>query len=300
MRSLHPSSRLRRFALLALALVAGGAGCAATAPPLEPPSGPPGPALAVAPLRQAYVPTAARPVFAEVPAGERAVCGACGEELDPAPKARPAACPECGRNALRAPFVPPYAPPLLDEEAQRRFVELLARRGTFARVLRLAPGADEELLAQARKGGARWLLSVELSDARTRLLRKNGWHVPKAVLFVLCAVLIFPGIDPPNWFLPGEDYGTEATLRWRLRDVASGETLGRGEERTLLAADSFAAFGLGGVPSRPFYFAGFLRTPGCLDEEAWEGIADTLQPAAREGLARALVRLAEARRETAK
>ena len=49
--------------------------------------------------------------------------------------------------------------------------------------------------------------------------RKNAWYVPKVIIFIASAILIFPGVDPLNWILPGEDYGVVAYGRWSLRDA---------------------------------------------------------------------------------
>jgi len=178
----------------------------------------------------------------------------------------------------------------------------LRDRGTFASVTLVdAPGPASPkrsalLLNTAEKAEAEWLLELEIDGLEVAFLEYNGLHVPKIVTFVVCAFLIFPAVDPPNWFIAGEDYGIRAKGRWLLRAVKTGVVLGRGHFEHELCRDAFAPIGLGDIPSRGFFLAGFLRIPGCLGEEHWRDISQNLKSSGDLGLLHALVREAEALR----
>ena len=118
-------------------------------------------------------------------------------------------------------------------------------------------------------------------------------NVRYAKTLIACSILIFPAVDPPNWLLPGEVYGIEQRARWKVTDPA-GKVLARGEVK-VTTTDRFAAFGPGAT--RPWFIIGFLRVPGCLDEEDWGVISSQLEPRAQVDLARALVKAVEAERE---
>ncbi len=144
-------------------------------------------------------------------------------------------------------------------------------------------------LETARARGARWLLEPVLDECRVELVERNGWFAFEVVDLIVSSILIFPAVDPINWFVPGEDYGVVQRLTWRLTDLEGG--LASEGRRELTTKASFNELGPG--PSREFYVVGFLRAPGCLDEEAWAEIAEQLTPTAAEDLARALVVAAE-------
>lgn len=296
-----PAFPARALLVLAVTLLAG---CAAAPEPLAAPEGAPGPRIAFAPLTRDYVPTHALPeraVGERVEAYERFQCAACGEPAPPEGGAL-APCPECGglryRPAFAAPFRPAVDDPLPAVEA------LLEQRGTFAGVSHLEAPAGagelaherrEALLTAARAADAAWLVELALEDVRVELAERNALHPLKIVVFILSAVLIFPGVDPLDWFLPGEDYALKARVRWRLWDTASGSLLAEGTQESE-ARRSFAPFGLGDAGSRSWFLAGFLRVPGCLDEEDWDEIADQLVDRGRDALERALVELIERQR----
>jgi hypothetical protein len=290
----------RTFALL-LALTLS-TGCASVRP-LPAPEGPPGPALAVAPVSFVLEPTADRETRPVVEPGERAACKACGERQPTSDVARDR-CDDCdAAKGFQDPFVEPYVPRFDGRGVTSTVVGTLRKRGTFESVRRLkgkgpvSRKRTKALLAQARKAKAELLLELEVDELAVRFLEYNGWHGPKIAIAILSWILIFPAIDPPNWFIPGEDYGVVASGRWRLRTVESGELTGEGRFEHELCRDSFAAFGLGDIPSREFYFVGFLRAPECLDEADWAEISEQLIDNAEVGLVRALVEVAEGRRK---
>ena len=252
--------------LLALcALAAACAGCAAPAPPDygPPPSGPRAPALLVAPLPRTYTPTLEEPKDEE------------------------------GRPPL---FSPPFRIALDAAPLQGDLVAVLGERGGFQRVgpLEAPPSSRHaERVSAAREAGAKLLLEVSLDDAEVRLVETNGWHGVKVGVLIVSSILIFPAVDPFNWFIPGEDYGVTLHASWELTDLETGARLGRGYLRSS-AKDSFAAFGPG--PTRPWYVIGFLRTPGCIDPEEWQEIGSQLLEPARAQLLADLVRAVEANR----
>ena len=260
------SSRPPPLAALFLALWVGlGAGCAAVPLP-EPgplPEGPPAGALSVAPLPRAYVPTLEEP-------------------LD-----------EQGQRPL---FTPPYRIAIKAGEVRQGVLRSLDSRGGFASVqpLEAPPKAlPSELLRAARAAGSELLLEVTLDDAEVRLLETNNLHGFKIAVLIVSSILIFPAVDPLNWFLPGEEYGVTLHATWRLTEVATGKKLGRGYLEST-ASDSFAAFGFG--YTRPWYVIGFLRAPGCIDEEEWEDIGSQLVERAQAQLQADLIDAVEAAR----
>lgn len=260
-------ARLRTLsAPLFLALWVGlGAGCAAVPLPTPGPApeGPPAGALSVAPLPRAYVPTLEEP-------------------LD-----------DQGQRPL---FTPPYRIAVEAGEVRQKVLSALASRGGFQRVqgLEAPPKAlPSELLKAARAQGSELLLEVTLDDAEVRLVETNGLHGFKIAVLIVSSILIFPAVDPLNWFLPGEDYGVTLHASWRLTEVATGKKLGRGYLEST-ASDSFAAFGFG--YTRPWYVIGFLRTPGCIDEEEWEEIGAQLLERAQAQLEVDLIEAVEAAR----
>ncbi len=284
--------------------------CAGPAPmPLDPPpvEAKARPALAIAPLVRLDRASAERPqrtgtyvqsalvstVFVECLCGEGGISDTRGFRQP---------CTECGSTDLREPFSPPYRADLNVHMVRTRAGALLEERGVFSRVVLLPaddPTIDPDLgvtpevrhdwRETARARGARWLLEPVLDECRVELVEKNGYHALKVVNLIVCSILIFPAVDPINWVIPGEDYGVVQRLTWRLTDLEAG--LVSDGARDLTTKASFNALGPG--PSREFYVVGFLRAPGCLDEEAWAEIAEQLTPTAAEDLARALVVAAE-------
>ncbi|MCW8140694.1 MAG: hypothetical protein KIT58_17475 [Planctomycetota bacterium] len=297
--------------------------------PLEPPlrDANPRPALAIAPLVRLDRASVDRPTWppsgGQVWAGDanriRAQqtpleCQACGEEVpspplvirraddEVAPAASPT-CPDCGGTTFYLePFSTPYRPATDLAATRARAGALLAERGVFERV-HLLPADDPTLdpvlgvtpevrhvwRETARARGARWLLEPVLEEARVELIEKNGLHALKVVNLILSSIFIFPGVDPLNWFIPGEDYGVVQRLAWRVTDLDDGP--GGEGLRELVTRASFADIGPG--PTRGFFIVGFLRAPGCLDEEDWTHVAGQLTEVAAEDLARALVGAAE-------
>ena len=289
-----------RCVLLAL-LLASLAGCATPLPTLAPPEGDPGPTLALAGVTFNCAPTAARLETASVGPYERKECVACGEE-QPVEQAARAACVDCGAGSFRRAFSRPYVPTFDAAGITERLASTIRERETFASVTTVAASGPPSrqrsalLLEEAQKAEAEWLLEFEVDSLEVAFLEYNGLHVPTVATFIVCAFLIFPAIDPPNWFLPGEDYGIRAKGRWRLLAVETGVVLGKGRFERELCRDSFAPIGLGGIPSRGFFLAGFLRIPGCLDEEHWRDISQNLKRSGDLGLLHALVVETEARR----
>ncbi|MCO5165152.1 MAG: hypothetical protein M9894_02135 [Planctomycetes bacterium] len=207
-------------------------------------------------------------------------------------------CRECGAADFQAPFTLPYRPATDLAAARARAATLLAERGVFERVHLLPdddPTLDPDLgvtpevrhvwRETARARGARWLLEPVLEEARVELLEKNGLHALKVVTLIVSSIFIFPAVDPLNWFIPGEDYGVVQRLAWRVTDLDEGP--GGEGQRELVTRASFADLGPG--PTRGFFIVGFLRAPGCLDEEDWAHIAGQLTEVAAEDLARGLV-----------
>lgn len=286
------------------------------APPVE---ANPRPALAIAPLVRLDTATLERRTWPPSesehrPDPERAAahlpavltCTTCGEETAPPLHDDGAAAPPCedcgGTRYYRDPFWPPFRPRVRVADVRARAADLLDQRGVFSRVVLLPaddPTIDPDLgvtpeirhawLETARARGARWLLEPVLDECRVELVEKNGLHALKVANLIVCSILIFPAVDPTNWFIPGEDYGVVQRLSWRVTDLEAGLT--SEGQRDLTTKASFNELGPG--PSREFYVVGFLRAPGCLDEEAWSEIADQLTPTAAEDLARALVGAAE-------
>lgn len=248
------TSRASAFAALLGTLVAGPllglSGCAAPPPPSfgPAPGGAPARALLVAPLPRDYTPTLEEP-------------------LD-----------EQGRAPT---FSPPFRIALDPGPLQGELVSALAQRGGFERVDALGSPSSSthaERLGAARDQGAELLLEMSLVDAEVRLVETNGWHGVKVGVLIVSSILIFPAVDPFNWFIPGEDYGVTLHASWELTLVRSGARLARGYLQSS-ASDSFAAFGPG--PTRPWYVIGFLRTPGCIDPEEWQEIGSQLLDRAR-------------------
>lgn len=274
--------------------------------PFDPPPvvAEPRPALAIAPLVRLDQASADRSTprpngaVTDLPPQE---CVACGEvDADFVADA----CVECGGKAFRPWFTPPFRPRIDDTALRARAAELLVERGVFAKVDAL-PADDPKVehgveptpemrhvwAETARARGARFLLEPVLEEARVELVEKNGYHVVKIINLIVCSVLIFPAVDPINWMIPGEDYGYVQRLRWRVTDLEHPEAGSAVHVRELITRASFNDFGPG--PSRGFFIVGFLRAPGCLDEEDWGEITAELEPVAVEELARALVLAAE-------
>jgi len=280
------------------------AGCASPAPGLLPVVGPPGPALALAAFEVRYTPTASLPSVSagqHVARHERLLCLSCGDEQEPLD----GACTpcDCGAKSFRPRFSRPFRPAFDPDVLRTRLVETLATRGSFARVEPLAapdPSLTREAGSRASREAARaqgleWLLEVSLDDARTVFVEKNGLHAFKIVVLIVSSILIFPGVDPLNWFLPGEDYAVRLSGEWTLRDAADGAEVARG----LFDAEhleSFAAFGLGDIKSRNFFVVGFMRAPGCLDEDDWSDVTGQLEEGAVGATIRALVTQVEKHR----
>lgn len=284
--------------------------------PLEPPlrDANPRPALAIAPLVRLDRASADRPL--RRPEGTLQLnlneggtidvvpcdCGEGGLWLQRGGAGRVTPCPECGSTDARVPFSTPYRPATDLAATRARAGALLVERGVFERV-HLLPDDDPTLdpvvgvtpevrhvwRETARARGARWLLEPVLEEARVELIEKNGLHALKVVNLILSSIFIFPGVDPLNWFIPGEDYGVVQRLAWRVTDLDDGP--GGEGLRELVTRASFADLGPG--PTRGFFIVGFLRAPGCLDEEDWTHVAGQLTEVAAEDLARALVGAAE-------
>lgn len=265
------------------------AGCASAPEPLDlgPPTGVTRPALAVAPLELAFEATLDRPTYR---AGEqrrqleRLVCAACGAEIEPFDAFREIGskelahgvdpgtrrgCPECDGDTFREPFSPPFRPRLDARAIDAELQATLRARG-------FTPG----------EGG--WRLEARLESAAVRYAR-NGVFGLEVATFIVTALLIFPGVDVPNWFFASEDYTLELVGSWTLRAGASIVAEGVARTRT---TGSFAELGPG--PTREWHLVGFLRAPGCLEEDEWSEIADQLVPTAQLDFARELVRQVEA------
>jgi hypothetical protein len=240
--------------------VIGVSGCAS--PPLSelgaPPQASSGPSLAIAPLPVRYEASATGPGAAEA-------------------------------------FFPPYRPRIDIEAATEEFVDLLKRRAGYERVtlLDLDPKASgTERRAAAKAAQAAWLLEASMEDVYVRLKRKpTGMHAFKIAVLIVSSILLFPAVDPLNWFLPGEDYELVYTLQFRLSDVSSGEEVAAGYLE-LGAWDSFAAFPP--APTRTWFILGFLRTPGCFDQEDWIEVGEKLALRAHHELIVGIVRALEA------
>ncbi|MEZ6184826.1 MAG: hypothetical protein R3F62_07435 [Planctomycetota bacterium] len=177
-------------------------------------------------------------------------------------------------------FQAPYRPGLDAVALRERIAGTLRERGGFQAV---TDAADAPLT-----------LELLLEDARVRLEGRNWVHPLKIVNLIVSSLLIVPTFDPLNWLLPGEDYVLEARVRWRLRGV--GDVVhGRGVLRPAFS-DSFAAFGLGGIAGRPWFYLGFLRVPECLDPADWAVISSQLEAHAAQVIAEEVVAAAEAAR----
>lgn len=269
------NARLPRFALLLVALACG---CTSPPPPTEwgPAPEARGPVLALAPIAVGY--SSWRDVVAE--------------DLEE----RPTDDEGEARNDDDVRFTPPYRPSVDAAALTQRVAHQLEGRGGFKRVVTLPTWRGErapspsELRRAAQEAGAQWLLEIDLDDASTRLKRKNGLHGVKIGVLIVSSLLIFPAVDPLNWFLPGEDYETTYFVRYRISDV-KGDPVASGSLE-LGAWESFAA--LPPAHHREFYVIGFLRTPGCLDAEAWGEIHADLAERAEHELLVGLVHGVEA------
>lgn len=299
---LAATSRVLAAALLSTTLTAcAGPELAPFAPP--PVVATPRPALAIAPLVRLDRATLDRmttePVGNALPRLQE--CTACGE---PDEDLASDACVECGGRAFRPRFSPPFRPRVDDAAIRARASELLVSRGVFAKVdalpaddPKVEPGLEptpelRHVWAETAKArGARFLLEPVLEEVRVELLAKNGWHVFKVINLIVSSIFIFPAVDPLNWVIPGEDYGYVQRLRWRVTDLEHPEAGSEVRVQELVTRASFNDLGPG--PSRGFFVVGFLRAPGCLEEEDWAGICAELEPVAVEELARALVVAAE-------
>ncbi len=196
-------------------------------------------------------------------------------------------CRGCGGTRLRAPFSPPYRPHADLAALRARTVGLLAERGGLGPASAEAP--PDGPAGPTSSPPPRWRLEVTLDGADLVLERHNGWLPVKIATLVVCALAIFPAVDPPNWCIASEVYALEQRARWRLVDGGAGaEREGRVVVRT--RAD-VAAFGPG--VTRSWFVVGFLRVPHCLDEEDWAELAAQLLPTAQEDLARAVVAAVE-------
>lgn len=233
------------------------------------------------------------------------VLAACSPPLEPELEGEPGG-PRAGPIAVAPPRIEYRttrglrAPALDCAAVATRVAALLAERGGFERGIPLGepaqagPARDQALRAAARKAGARWLLEPVLTRGQTRWAGHNGLIALKFVNLVLCAFLIFPAVDPPNWVLPSEHYAVDLEGAWRLTDLQGGAG-GKGELRAGAEA-AFADFSLGFMKSRPFFIVGFLRVPECLDPDDWAEVAEELRPDLEESLARRLVLAAEGAR----
>jgi hypothetical protein len=261
------------------------------------PEGPPAGTLALGAVSLGYEPSSQRPRVeagaVPLPSHYRLNCVACEEVQVAAGQELVAPCAECGGESFQTPFVRPLLPTL---DVGRIAAELSARlreRGGFGAVFELAPEAAQgDALAAARAQDADYLLDVVLADASCSFSRTNWVQPLKIVGGIVQWLLIFPGLDPLNWFLAGELYQLETLARWRLRDTRTGQVVAEGEVSPRIE-EPFAAFGLG-VGGRPWFLAGWLRAPDCLDEEDWEVVSGQLQPAAEIDVARATVLAVEA------
>lgn len=294
----------RTSTLLVLALsLACLAGCAGPEPlPLPPPPAEASrrPALAIAPIVSAYEASADRSRRdLETTLHLDVTCTTCGEDLETVVGST--RCPECENDPLRPAFSRPYRPRTETEPVRARAAALLEQRGAFERVVLLpaddprpaglAPGQLRAAWREtARAKGARFLLEPTLEDARVELIEKNGWHWFKVLDLIVSSILIFPGVDPLNWVIPGEDYGVVQALAWRVTDLETDTPVAEGRLQRVTRA-SFNDFGPG--PSRGFFIVGFIRAPGCLDEEDWVDIHAQLAEVAAEDLAAAVVLAAE-------
>lgn len=120
------------------------------------------------------------------------------------------------------------------------------------------------------------VLKVSLESASVRYEGQTG-IVPLKVAFV---VMFFP-LDFPNYFISSDRYTLVTRGRWKLQDTASGRTVAEGDAEG-------RETGVFGDLSRGWHFIGFVRSPGCLDPEDWERIADVLRPGAEEAFATAV------------
>jgi hypothetical protein len=247
------------------------AGCAGPEPlplPLPAAEATRRPALAIAPIMSLYEASADRPLLAD---------------------------------GARVAFSRPFKPRTDTEPVRNRAWAILHQRGLFSRVELLPAddprpaGLEPAQLRQAwrdtaRAKGARYLLEPTLEDARVELIEKNGWHVFKIIDLIVSSILIFPAVDPLNWVIPGEDYGVVQWLGWKVTDLENDTLVAEGRLERVTKA-SFNDFGPG--PSRGFYIVGFIRAPGCLDEESWADIHAQLADVAAEDLATGVVLAAE-------
>jgi hypothetical protein len=285
-----PTTLRRRSSLLACAsLAAVCAGC--VGPELPPglgpaPSGPPAGPLAIAPLEVRYDPTRDRPVRHAGDEQQRAALYAC-EECESYPtlhEGRFAACAECGHTTYGIPFARPYQLDLDSGILSQRLRAHLDERGGFESVTLLEEGQTSPGL----------LLEVQLTRAAVEYRGHTWVHGLKIALFVVQAILIFPGVDPLDWFLPGEEYAIQLQANWTLK-TARGSVHSEGRVKTE-TWDAFAPWGLGIWPSRGWFFVGLFRAPNCLDEDDWAEVGAQLLPRAEQDLLRELVHAVESGR----
>jgi hypothetical protein len=116
---------------------------------------------------------------------------------------------------------------------------------------------DERALAKSTS--AHRILEIDVTDARVAYVEQTSIMWLKLPLLIGWEAFTFPGVpDVPNFFIDSDRFELvlSATCRW-LDDqgttLATAKVKGRSE-------------GVFGDLSRDWYYFGWLRVPGCLDE----------------------------------
>lgn len=113
-----------------------------------------------------------------------------------------------------------------------------------------------------------WVLSVEVSELRTRFDGRNGWWIPNVVNFLLNT--------PFSWWVATEEYSLTLEATVTLTSGDTGSLVGR-SVLPIQAHGTFDEFDRGWQILGPIVSS--------LDAEGWRGIATKLFPEARRELA---------------
>lgn len=129
----------------------------------------------------------------------------------------------------------------------------------------------------ARQSGAKWLAVIDVQDSTARYVGQTPTFLFVVKVLILVGSLPFP--DIPNYVLSTDQFEVTYRAKVTLLDAGSGAQVGE----KLVAGNGKGVFG---DFSRGWYYYGFVRVPGCLDQESWDDILKELRPPAQEGLAR--------------
>jgi len=163
---------------------------------------------------------------------------------------------------------------VIDGEALARDMAAAAERfATPTRAVVLAEAARDAAFLEARRRGARVLVTPALDGIEAVFRGRNGRFVGNVLLWYYLWV--------PSFWVPDETFALEGTARLRFHAVESERLL---YERAVpidveWPLDDF---------ERGWSFLGLFTAPGSLEEEDWARVSDALGGHLRAALARAL------------